>query len=157
MLTVCVWGADETARNLCLPALSAALNASMPSGMLVDRHNADLHFLLAIDASSAASTQAADTSLRQQLDDAKRAYAVLYGAPASQVAKAMAAIERHHSQHQLAIGDLAFSATATNSTTSLLPPTSPNWVWPCDKCSDADCENKLLSRLLSQRNLPPKR
>ena len=85
--------------------------------------------------------QAADQSIRAALADAAVPYRVLYGAIDERLAHALHAIE------------------------SLLPPAGPRprqsapsggaknqpWVWICDKCSDPQCEHRLLTALLTAR------
>ena len=137
MLTVCVWGADGLARRAHHAALSAALETSRFDAQLGHGLHADLHFLLGVETSPGDNLRAADALLRQQLGTAGTPYSVLYGTAASQVAKALAAIDRR------------LQPDVSPSRDPLL--NTPVWVWPCDKCGDAGCEYKLLSGLLSQR------
>jgi putative intracellular protease/amidase len=146
-LTVGVWGADKPARAAYTAALLAALNASALNASLDHEPDADLHFLLGLNAPGQdlmhdTDMPAADALLRQQLDDAGITYAVLHGEPALQVNKAMTAIERRLT------ADHAASYTVQ-------APASPPWVWPCEKCGDAGCEFRLLSSLLSERRTTP--
>ena len=154
-LRVCVWGADGPTNAIVRTALSQALSAPAPVAILSDVPLADLHFLLGNDADNTLSSLVADASLREQLDRLGCAYLVLYGTPASQVAKAVAAIERHQRLRQIVNGTSTAIGTSFGSAAVSTPSTALNWVWPCDKCGDNDCERKLLSRLLSQRNLTP--
>ena len=141
MLTVCVWGADSHARFACQAALATALKTALLNVRLTNPPHADLHFLLGIDARSLDELQAADASVRQQLSAAGTSYSVLYGTAASQVNKAMTTIERRLQPDPF--------------TTCTVPSTVSAWVWPCDKCGDANCEYKLLSGLLSRRAQTP--
>ena len=141
MLTVCVWGADSHARLAHQAALATALKTALLNVQLISGSHADLHFLLGIDGSSHAAVQVTDASLRQQLGAAGTPYSVLYGTAASQVKKALTAIERR--------------LRPDSSITCTVPSTVSAWVWPCDKCGDASCEYKLLSGLLSRRAQTP--
>ena len=139
MLTFCVWSADQSARQAHTAALSSALEASALNVKLTDDAGAELHFLLGIPFESDCALRVADTVRRQQLARAGTAYTVLYGSLASQVEKVLATLKNRLCPPP--------SSTASTSTTTPLP-----WVWPCDKCGDADCEYKLLTRLLSKRS-----
>lgn len=73
-----------------------------------------------------------DGQLRQSLEQAGLAYTVIYGAGATRLHNALAALP------------------------TLWPCGAPlndqrPWVWACDSCSDPDCERRLFSALLAGR------
>ena len=74
-----------------------------------------------------------DTLLRRSLTQANLPFQVIYGQGDEQLGQALAAL------------------SAPPTTTSR--PRKP-WVWACDKCSDSDCEHRLLSDLLASRQSP---
>jgi len=78
-----------------------------------------------------------DTMLRAALSRSGVTWQVIYGHGAARVEKAMDAI------YSIANRDLS---TLENGQRSLK---SGAWSWPCDKCSDPDCEHRLFTGLLS--------
>ncbi len=94
----------------------------------------DRVLLMGLDLPSGPSDRqhAADAPLRQMLAQAGLAYTVIYGAGATRLQNALAALP------------------------TLWPCGAPlndrrPWVWACDSCSDPDCERRLFSALLSAR------
>ncbi len=71
-----------------------------------------------------------DARLREVLQREALPYTVVYGTGTERTACALQAIHQHHKL-----------PAATPFT-----PNSP-WRWNCEKCSDADCEHQLFSRL----------
>ena len=85
--------------------------------------------------------QAADQSIRAALADAAVSYRVLYGANEERLAQTLHAIESLL---------LRANASPRQSASSGGAKKQP-WVWLCDKCSDPQCEHRLLTALLAQR------
>jgi len=91
------------------------------------------------------SHEAADVSMRAALALAGISYRVLYGTAAERLAHALQALE----------GLLPQAANPR-------PASSPRglkkqpWVWMCDKCSDPECEHRLLTALLAERGRSPR-
>jgi hypothetical protein len=83
--------------------------------------------------------EVSDQSIRAALADAGLAYQVLYGASDERLAHALRAIE-----------SLLPCASPRRSASSDSAKNRP-WVWVCDKCSDPQCEHRLLTALLAQR------
>ena len=87
--------------------------------------------------------EAADSLLRAALGRAPLGYQVVYGTGAARLANALNAT--------CATQLIAFCADGTRARV-LFPSENPEkkaiWAWPCDKCSDPDCEHRLFSRLL---------
>jgi hypothetical protein len=159
MLTVALLGAcplqlselaaalDMAARSMDrhIMLVTAGGDAALPAGL----REFDLVLLAGLEApypepspDAAPGLEAADGSIRAALARAGVDYRVLYGTAAERLAHALQAVE------------------------SLLPATSPPrqagrpgslksrqpWVWMCDKCSDPQCEHRLLTALLAQRD-----
>jgi nicotinamide riboside kinase len=82
---------------------------------------------------------AVDTLLRAVLNRAGVSYQVVYGASTARLEKALNAINL--------IADCAHISRATGQFTS---ESTANWRWPCDKCSDPECERKLFTQLLQR-------
>ena len=74
--------------------------------------------------------RAVDQRLRSVLAEHSIAYATIYGQGAARTACALQAI--------------AYKAAGVRSGSQ------SNWQWICEKCSDADCEHRLFSRLTTQ-------
>ena len=86
--------------------------------------------------------EAADQSIRAALAHGAVAYRVLYGTPDERLAHALHAIE-----NLLAPARIRPSQKAGSGNTKNQP-----WVWMCDKCSDPQCEHRLLTALLAHRS-----
>jgi hypothetical protein len=82
--------------------------------------------------------EAADTAIRAALIDAQIAFQVLYGSSDERLAQAREAIE-----------SLLPAQTRPQPQRPL--ETKKTWVWLCDKCSDPQCEHRLLTDLLASR------
>jgi hypothetical protein len=86
--------------------------------------------------------EAADQSIRAALAQGALAYRVLYGTPDERLAHALHAVES-----LLAPVRIRPSPKDRAGNTNNQP-----WVWLCDKCRDPQCEHKLLTALLAQRD-----
>ncbi|MBH1957279.1 hypothetical protein [Polaromonas sp.] len=84
--------------------------------------------------------EAADQSIRAALAHAALSYQVLYGANKERLAHALCAIERQLPHAKARTRQSALSGGAKNKP----------WVWMCDKCSDPQCEHRLLTALRTQ-------
>jgi nicotinamide riboside kinase len=93
--------------------------------------------------------EAADGLLRAALGRAGLGYQVVYGAGSVRLANALQAIraaETSKATVLIASGEDRMRARATSS--SEKPGNRAVWAWPCEKCSDPDCEHRLFSQLL---------
>ena len=89
--------------------------------------------------------QQADQQLRAALASNGTSFQVLYGTSEERLAQAMNLITTRVSQPTK-------SATLPNSEVS---DQRKPWLWSCDKCSDPQCEHKLLTALLAKRPTAP--
>ena len=87
--------------------------------------------------------QTADESIRAALQLSETPFHVVYGSDEEALTQVMRAIEN--------LGTVPpITATPAIQNTRSLDGTAP-WVWLCDKCSDPQCEHRLLTDLLEQR------
>ncbi len=109
--------------------------------------------LPAINAQMTQMREAADQSIRTALLQAGVPYQVIYGSEDERLAHALAALE-----HLLKTTDKTADKCLRQSAGSVGAPDSAGtarpWVWVCDKCSDPQCEHRLLSDLLAGRSHP---
>lgn len=89
--------------------------------------------------------QPADQQVRTALASNGTSFQVLYGTSEERLAQAMNLITTRVSQPTK-------SATLPNSEVS---GQRKPWLWSCDKCSDPQCEHKLLTALLAKRPTAP--
>ena len=161
MLKIALLGAPRTGKSLLASALNSAANASawpativvlqaQDPALPVTPADYDLVLLTGLEDAAAAphsddahqtpaspqAQQIADTAIRAALTSARISYRVLYGRSEERLAQACEALQ------------------------SLLPVQSgpirarkkpAPWIWPCEKCSDPQCEHRLLTTLLAQR------
>jgi nicotinamide riboside kinase len=165
MLKIALLGAPRTGKSLLASGLNSAAQASAwPATVVVLQAQDpalpmasagyDLVLLTGLEDAPAAphgdadrtpvcpqAQEMADSAIRAALTRAKISYRVLYGRSSERLAQACEALQ------------------------SLLPaepaPAQPGpvrarkrptpWVWPCEKCSDPQCEHRLLTALLAQR------
>jgi len=85
--------------------------------------------------------EAAHRSIRTALAQAAISYRVLYGTAGERLARALQAVE-----------SLLPAASRPSQATRPGGLKSQPWVWMCDKCSDPQCEHRLLTALLAQRD-----
>ena len=86
--------------------------------------------------------EAADAALRTALSEADIPYLVLYGSPDERLAVALDALENL----------LAPDADGPPPRPAPGATAQKAWVWACDKCSDPQCEHRLLTDLLARRS-----
>ena len=83
-----------------------------------------------------------DTLLRATLGRAGLGYQVVYGTGPLRLDNALNSINAIFSG-----ANFLYGTRATGSFLSKKPGKKSAWVWPCDKCSDPDCEHRLFTRL----------
>ncbi|MFS2163869.1 AAA family ATPase [Variovorax sp. Varisp62] len=83
--------------------------------------------------------QPTDTLVRAALAGAKLSYAVVHGTGGERLANAWNAINS-------IAGSEGRPRTRTQSDAK-----PASWSWPCEKCSDPECEHKLFSDLIARR------
>ncbi len=145
MLQVALLGAPATGKT----QLAAALLATRPDlGVTVSddwemlarltpeqSFPFDMVLLMGLDlpcrASHSCDRESTDALLRRALAQAGVSYKVIYGQGPERLLNALSALS--------ALDTL----TSSNSN---------RWVWPCDKCSDPQCERRLLSDLIAKRS-----
>lgn len=87
-----------------------------------------------MDVNDQTHEQAAMQAIRQHLQMADLPYQVLYGSKDDRLAQVMQSLRAPDSL------ELPVPARAKRT-----------WTWSCDKCSDPQCEHRLLSDLLASR------
>ena len=105
----------------------------------------DAIFLMGLRSSdkAALSQRAADELMRAALRQTGTGYQVIYGSDEESLAQVMRAIEKLK---------VASPIPAAPSKQNLRGHGGvAGWVWSCDKCSDPQCEHRLLTTLLEQR------
>lgn len=165
MLKIALLGAPHTGKSLLASGLNSAADAySWPATIVVLQPQdpalpvapADYDLVLltglqdGVSPSSHKASQTpgcpqaqqmADAAIRATLSSAKISYRVLYGCDEERLAQACAAL-----QSLLP----AVKAPAQPGLIRAHKKPTP-WVWPCEKCSDPQYENRLLTTLLAQR------
>lgn len=91
--------------------------------------------------------ETADRSIRAALAQAAVPYQMLYGTMPERLAQALQAINR--------LDDGGPSPSASLRLDGSEGSGPRPWVWMCDKCSDPQCEHRLLTALLAQRSVTP--
>ena len=84
-----------------------------------------------------------DAALRQSLHKNRVDYSVIYGLNEARLVNASSAI-----QNEYAIISVAVYACPEPILATIYSKTRPTWSWPCDKCSDPECEHQLFTQLL---------
>ena len=125
-------GADALPSNL--PGFDLVLLAGLEAPFPLNFPAPDA----AAGLSDAPRLEAADQSIRNALALARVSYRVLYGTDAERLALALQAMES------------LLPATLRSGQAPSGPKNKP-WVWMCEKCSDPQCEHRLLTALLAQR------
>lgn len=83
--------------------------------------------------------QPTDTLVRAALTSAKLSYAVVHGTGGERLANAWNAI-------------VSIAGNEGRPRTRARSDAKPaSWSWPCEKCSDPECEHKLFSDLIARR------
>lgn len=143
MLNITVLGAVLAPRDLLVSALARHQPTTGAVHRVTTQAGGDLTFLLGLnrlESLPGSASNLEDQSLRNQLNDSRQPYHVLYGTLDEKLAQAMRIIHVH----------LPASPNATLQTIAPQSESTP-WRWTCDKCSDSACEHKLLTDLLAQR------
>lgn len=150
MLTIALLGASPTETSPLARALERSVAASGWPVVIVTQTGSallpaaapgyDLVLLTGLETWMA-SAEATDAAIRAALAEAGMAYHVLYGNSSERLAQTCEAIKNLLPRSER-------PAQAQASQTSRKP--TP-WVWLCDKCSDPQCEHRLLTALLAQR------
>lgn len=102
--------------------------------LTAEASNSKLKFLLVIGDSATAEQRLQEAACRQAWGESSQGYQVIHGQGKQALTQALSAI----------------NAAMNNQASGPSKPRRP-WVWACEKCSDADCEHRLLSDLLAQR------
>ena len=122
---------------------AVALPAGLPGFDLVLLAGLEAPFaaLCKAGADAAPDQEAVDQSIRALLALACVSYRVLYGTAGERLAHALQAVE-------------SLQPTTVRSGQVTRPGSFKNqpWVWMCEKCSDPQCEHRLLTALLAQRD-----
>ena len=145
----CPGGASRLAKDLRplltesgIDAKVTAFNAFAPNLDLSDVKAIFLRGLASADSASV-PLQAADDSLRCALSGGGTAYQVIYGSNEESLARLMCAIENLDTARLAATLQSEPKPKGTESTAP--------WAWLCDKCSDSQCEHRLLTDLIERR------
>ncbi|MBG6071222.1 MULTISPECIES: hypothetical protein [unclassified Polaromonas] len=88
-----------------------------------------------------ANHETVDRSIRNALAQAAISYRVLYGTA-----------DERHAHAQQAVESLLPAASRSRQATRPVGLKNQPWVWMCDKCSDPQCEHRLLTALLASRD-----
>lgn len=151
-LRIALLGAPGTGKTQLAGDLAAALSggeqplliADNPPWAMAQPAARQLTLLMGLDlaATDAAGPErdAADQALRQTLTQAGVRYTVIYGQGPERLHNAL-----------LALQSLLPGKPSGPSSRLSTPQRQPPWVWSCDKCSDPQCERRLLSDLLASR------
>ncbi len=157
MLKIALVGAPDTGKSQLAAALTGALEASgWPAAIVLidkpalqsDLASHDLILLMGLDTRSDArlAQEAADQQIRTALAHANMAYRVIYGVDEERLHQALQACESLLKQGTQP-GQTPNSRIASLKKGKKIQ----QWVWPCDKCSDPQCEHRLLTDLLARR------
>ena len=95
--------------------------------------------------------QQAEQALRKALASANIPYQVLYGTHPERLARALHALEALLAERAPASRPVSAGSA---SLVAWPKPRPKPWVWSCDKCSDPQCEYRLLTDLLACRTSP---
>lgn len=109
----------------------------------------DMGDLPALNAQMNEMREAADQSIRTALLQAGVPYRVIYGSAEERLAHALAALEPLLKTAGQRLRQSHGAAGGPDNAGKTRP-----WVWVCDKCSDPQCEHRLLSDLLAGRARP---
>ncbi|NDP63865.1 hypothetical protein [Polaromonas sp.] len=93
------------------------------------------------DPAPAPDQEAVDRSIRTALAETAVSYRVLYGTAGERLAHAQQAVE-----------SLLPAASRPRQASLTGGLKKQPWVWMCDKCSDPQCEHRLLTALLARRD-----
>lgn len=147
-MRVALAGAPGSGKSRLAVALTSTLNTSGWPAVVrladpaVANHphdNNELTLLMGLE-SSTEDAHAADQRVRTALAGTGSAYAVLYGSTEERLVQALGLIEKRLT-----------GAGARTPAGSAHGGNSRPWTWVCDKCSDPQCEHRLLTDLLAKR------
>ena len=154
-LKIALLGAPNTGKSQLAATLSRALEVSAwhavvvtaeTPALLAEPVRYDLTLLMGLETLAqspelAQQQLAADQSIRAALALSGAPYRVIYGQQQERLEQALREFER-------------LLPAAEQGTRQNTDPGSKAkaWVWVCDKCSDPQCEHRLLSDLLAQRD-----
>ena len=127
--------------------VSARLKLVDAAGLKADDARFDVVLLLGLEhLQQNATLYAADEWLRASLLQTHMSFQVVCGSHEEKLQQALRAIyfevARHGHNRQPALQPPALKQNN---------PASSTWIWLCDKCSDPECEHRLLSDLLARR------
>ena len=149
LFDACPDGASRIARRLSqslaesgISTRVAAFDSLAPN---LDASGFDAIFLRGLQSPASADLlrRAADESIRAALQLSETPFQVVYGSDAQSLEQVMRAIENLGTAPPITA---ALSIQKTRSLDGAAP-----WVWLCEKCSDPQCEHRLLTDLLEQR------
>jgi hypothetical protein len=111
----------------------------------IDFSGFDSVFLRGLQSPASADLllQAADESIRAALRLSGTPYQVIYGSDDESLGQLIRTLENLDTAPPI-------TAVQSNQKTHSTDVTVP-WIWLCDKCSDPQCEHRLLTDLLEQR------
>lgn len=154
VLKIALTGAANTGKSQLAAALNRALQASEENAFVVVVANTpallaglarnDLTLLMGLQTPGKSqfptgTQEAEDLFIRAALAHAAVPYRVIYGTGEERLAQALQATERL----------LPRAGKPSRLSSDANKPSA--WVWLCDKCSDPQCEHRLLTALLTQR------
>lgn len=164
MLKIALAGAANTGKSQLAAALTRALQAAGehafevvvadtpegPTGPAGNHLTLLMGLTLRPAATCSAGTQEAEDGLiRTALENAGVSYQVIYGESEERLAQALQAAQcllRPRSEMRWPGGNAGYAGKPKT------PTKTGAWVWMCDKCSDPQCEHRLLTALLAQRS-----
>ena len=136
-----------------LPAASlAGYDLVLLMGLETPVRGPDMGDLPALTAQMNEVREAADQSIRTALLQAGVPYQVIYGSAEERLTHALAALEPLLKTAGKRLRQSPGSVGSPDSAGKARPWVP--WVWVCDKCSDPQCEHRLLSDLLAGRARP---
>ena len=154
-------GSDATVRLLADALAEAASGSGWSVQIATPAHTPelqaelarfDLILLAGLESNGSPNADAAhEQALRKALASTNIPYQVLYGTHPERLARALHALEA------LLTARAPVSRPVSAGSTSLVAWPKPRpkpWVWSCDKCSDPQCEYRLLTDLLASRTSP---
>lgn len=160
VLKIALVGAPHTGKSHLAAALAASLKASGCQAVIVvadtpalqaELASYDLTFLMGL-ACSATSPQddreAADQSIRAALTHAGTPYRVVYGGSEERLDQVLRTLDGLLQGNGAGLRPNAIPASIEKRKKT------QSWVWMCDKCSDPQCEYRLLTDLMARRANP---
>ena len=150
-LIIRLLGAPGSGRQQLADALTNSLiSRGLPASIQVTKDltgttDQELILLMGLDEVTDGAPDA-DQSIRTTLSATGVAYCVLYGSAEERHAQALLLVHKRLTETGVAI-----LPSGAGSPTQKAKP----WVWLCDKCSDPQCEHRLLRALLASRLTEP--